>query len=609
MVARNNSEQSSSSRIFILCIDDEPDFLELTKIFLEKEDERLRVDTSTSVEEALKLLERKNYEAIVCDYQMPVMDGIQFLESLRNKNDLIPFIVLTGKSREEVAIKALNLGANRYLQKGGDPKALYGVLAQTIIQEVDHKRAERLVYESEKKYRSLAERAADGIAITQDNIIKYANQSLQDITEYSEDELLESDYTKYIYSDELPRIQEFVERMDELKQPQTFDTIIFTKKGKEKQVEINIGRITYQNKPATLTFVRDITERKKAEMALKETKNMYQMLIEKLEEGLTLEDPDGIITFVNPKTLESLGYTEEEIIGKHWSFIVPEKDLDKSYIETAKRSKGISSIYESSLLAKDGTFIPVIVTATPIISDTGEFQGVIVLSTDITERIQVERALKQSEEREKFFLTLLRHDIKNKIYIIRGYLDLLSKSELSEENKKLIEKALITSDKSHQLLEKVGMLRDIDQEDELVEINLDQFLIDAIEKNQHEIEENKIIIEYEEAAYKVLGGPLLEELFTNIIDNSIKHANCSKIKISCNQQNRRIVITLEDDGVGIPKKLRDNILTGEYSGEVSTDTGIGLLLIKRIAERYGGRITIKDSDLGGARIDIELNKA
>jgi PAS domain S-box-containing protein len=344
-------------------------------------------------------------------------------------------------------------------------------------------------------------------------------------------------------------------------------------------------------------------------MALKETKNMYQMLIEKLEEGLTLEDPDGIITFVNPKTLESLGYTEEEILGKHWSFIVPEKDHDESYIETAKRSKGISSIYESSLLTKDGTIIPVIVTATPIISDNGEFQGVIVLSTDITERIQAEKALKQSEEREKFLLTLLRHDIKNKIYIIRGYLDLLSKSELSEENQKLIEKALITSDKSHQLLEKVGMLRDIVQEDEVIEINLGKFLLDAIEKNQHKIEENKIAIEYEEVAYKVLGGPLLEELFTNIIDNSIKHANCGKIKISCQERNRKIVIILEDDGIGIPKKMRENILTGKYSSEVSTDTGIGLLLIKRITERYGGRIAIKESNLGGARIDIELSKA
>ncbi|MFX0182036.1 MAG: PAS domain S-box protein [Candidatus Hodarchaeota archaeon] len=737
MEVHHISEKPLLSKIFILCIDDEPDFLELTKIFLEKEDDRLRVDTSTSVEEALECLRNKTYEAIVCDYQMPVMDGLEFLETLRNQNNLIPFIILTGKGREEVAIKALNLGADRYLQKGGDPKALYGILAQSIIQEVNHKRAEKLMHESEEKYRNLVERASDGITITQDNIIKYANQSLASITGYNVEELIESSYTNYIHPDEISKIQENIDRMIELKQPQTFETVLVTKEGKSKDIEVNIGRISFQDKPATLTFVRDITERKEAEkeqfvissllkaqyetsidgilvvedsgrvilynnrfkemwnipqdildskdakkiryyileqlkdpeefserieylnvhpneesmeeiefldgrifdryssplvdevgnqlgriwyfrditerkradIILEETKNKYQMLIEKLEEGLTVEDPEGFITFVNPKTLESLGYTEDEIIGKHWSFIVPEKDREESYIETAKRPKGISSTYESRLLAKDGSIIPVIVTATPIISNTGEFQGVIVLSTDITERKHAERALKQSEEREKFLLTLLRHDIKNKIYIIRGYLDLLSKSKLSKENRKLIEKALITSEKSHQLLEKVGMLRDIDQEDEVIKVILDYFLQDAIEKNQDKIEENKIAIEYEGPSYKVLGGPLLEELFNNIIENSIKHAKCSKIKISCQERNGKVIIILEDDGVGIPKQVRDNILLEEYRGEASLDTGIGLLLIKRIAERYGGNIDIKDSILGGARIDIELNKA
>ncbi|MEE9409578.1 MAG: PAS domain S-box protein, partial [Candidatus Heimdallarchaeota archaeon] len=135
------------------------------------------------------------------------------------------------------------------------------------------------------------------------------------------------------------------------------------------------------------------------EKALDEERVKYQMLVEKLEEGVTLEDTEGIITLANPKTLETLGYTEEELLGKHWSFIVPENEHDKSSVETAKRAKGISSIYESKLIAKDGTVYPVIVTATPIFSNTGEFQGVLVLSTDITERKRVEEELSQSEEK------------------------------------------------------------------------------------------------------------------------------------------------------------------------------------------------------------------
>jgi PAS domain S-box-containing protein len=139
-----------------------------------------------------------------------------------------------------------------------------------------------------------------------------------------------------------------------------------------------------------VTIISNITEHTQTERALEESEKKYRTLVEKLEEGLTLEDVNGNITFVNPKTLEQLGYTEEELLGKHWTFIVPEKDHAESYVESNNRPKGISSTYESNILAKDGTRIPVIVSATPIFS-TGKFQGTLVLSTDITELKEAEK--------------------------------------------------------------------------------------------------------------------------------------------------------------------------------------------------------------------------
>jgi len=154
-----------------------------------------------------------------------------------------------------------------------------------------------------------------------------------------------------------------------------------------------------------VTIISNITEHTQTERALEESEKKYRTLVEKLEEGLTLEDVNGNITFVNPKTLEQLGYTEEELLGKHWTFIVPEKDHAESYVESNNRPKGISSTYESNILAKDGTRIPVIVSATPIFS-TGKFQGTLVLSTDITE-------LKEAEKLHRSLVETAR-DITNK---------------------------------------------------------------------------------------------------------------------------------------------------------------------------------------------------
>ena len=90
------------------------------------------------------------------------MDGLEFLEVVREEKESdIPFIIFTGKGREEVAIKALNLGADRYLQKGGSPKSQYDVLAKAVLQEVEHHKTQRALYISVQRYKSITEDVMD----------------------------------------------------------------------------------------------------------------------------------------------------------------------------------------------------------------------------------------------------------------------------------------------------------------------------------------------------------------------------------------------------------------------------------------------------------------
>ncbi|MFW6196616.1 MAG: response regulator, partial [Thermoplasmatota archaeon] len=130
--------------IRVLHVDDERAILDQAKIFLERGEKKLDVITALTPKKALELLKKENFDVIVSDYQMPDMDGLEFLKEVREKRESdIPFIIFTGKGREEVAMEALNLGADRYLQKGGDPKAQFGVLAQAIAQEARHYKTER----------------------------------------------------------------------------------------------------------------------------------------------------------------------------------------------------------------------------------------------------------------------------------------------------------------------------------------------------------------------------------------------------------------------------------------------------------------------------------
>ncbi|MGC9435906.1 MAG: response regulator [Methanomicrobiales archaeon] len=105
----------------ILIVDDEPLLLDLTKTYLEKTG-GFTVDTAASAREALEMMETTTYDAIISDYEMPEMDGIGFLKTVRGSGSDLPFIIFTGRGREDVVIEALNAGADFYLQKGGQPK-------------------------------------------------------------------------------------------------------------------------------------------------------------------------------------------------------------------------------------------------------------------------------------------------------------------------------------------------------------------------------------------------------------------------------------------------------------------------------------------------------
>ena len=154
-------------RINILLVDDEETLLEASKLYLEQLSEKFRVQTINSAKEALGILNKKTYDVIISDYQMPDKDGLDFLLELRKRTSDIPFIMFTGKGREEIAMKALNLGADNYFNKSGPPDVVFGQLKHGIIKAFKSKQAERSLKESEERFRSIVETSHDGIILIQ----------------------------------------------------------------------------------------------------------------------------------------------------------------------------------------------------------------------------------------------------------------------------------------------------------------------------------------------------------------------------------------------------------------------------------------------------------
>ena len=149
-MVKTNGEPSPTTTVYpakealtrVLHVDDDDDFLVISKRLLERQGS-FQVESVLSVKEALQKIMQKPYDAIISDYQMFGRSGLDFLKELRDGGNDVPFFLFTGERREEIAIEALNLGADRHFSKNGNYEALFVELAYAIREAMKAKRAKK----------------------------------------------------------------------------------------------------------------------------------------------------------------------------------------------------------------------------------------------------------------------------------------------------------------------------------------------------------------------------------------------------------------------------------------------------------------------------------
>jgi len=309
--------------IRVLHVDDEASLLKIAKQCLENEGS-FQVDVALSVDEAMEKMRRESYDVVVSDYQMPGKDGLEFLEELRQKGNVIPFIMFTGKGREEVAIKALNMGADQYLNKNGAPDAVYCELAHAIGEAVERRRTE----EELRRFSTAVRESLDGI-ITGDlngNITDVNDAALRMYGSSDKGDLIGKNVLDFLV--ETDRTRALQDSMESMKKGQgkTIEYKALKKNGTEIPIEITTAFIRGEQGEPTgfVDIVRNIAERKKAEDSLKESEKKYYSLYSSMSEGVALHEitydglgkaVDYIILDVNPAFESIIGIKKEKAVG------------------------------------------------------------------------------------------------------------------------------------------------------------------------------------------------------------------------------------------------------------------------------------------------------
>jgi PAS domain S-box-containing protein len=391
--------------IRVLHVDDDPSFLKVAKQCLETQGE-IDIDTVSSVNEASEKLKKTDYDVIVSDYQMPGKDCLEFLKELREKGNTVPFIVFTGKGREETAVKALNLGADGYFSKHGEPETVYRELAHGIRQVVGRRRAEQSFSKSEDKYRRLVETLHEGIwVIDKDSRTTFVNPRMAEILGYETEEMKGRHLFSFMDERDVEIAERLLERRKQnIKEQHDFEFL--RKDGTRVYATLETTPITDDNGNynGALASVMDITERKKAEQALEESEDKYRSLVELAPDGIVAVNAEGIVTSANRSFLTLVGYDSEEgIVGKPFTELVTmqREDIPRFQGMFMSLMKGESpSPVEFLYVRRDGTSRWAEVHPSLMIKD-GNPVGVQAIMRDVSERKKAKKTLQESEERFK----------------------------------------------------------------------------------------------------------------------------------------------------------------------------------------------------------------
>lgn len=629
----------------VLFVDDEPELREIGKSFL-KRYRNLNVTTVASAQEALHHLTISTYDIIISDYQMPEMDGIAFLKELRNSRHQEPFILFTGRGCEKIVIEALNNGADFYLPKEGNPRLLFAELVDMIQKSVEKRRKELEFVHVSNQSKAIINHLPDPtVAIDTKGSIICWNKALEEITGFPESDLLGkklSDCSEYVFGESGYSLADYMLNPD-IGLQQCYEGLSYDGKTITAERWMNFGsqgkrKIWIKASPlydesdtiiGAIESMRDITLIKELELELSRryqelntsyetiaaqneeirsrlyevdrqkelllnSERKFRSFIEHLPDGAIIHR-DNVIRYVNPMACQILGYDDPTgLIGKKPQEIIDPKSREAISDRIILDDTQISPFVKGVLRGQDGRPVTVEIAAKKVL--IGESLSLMLIFRDITHDIEKRHALLQAQKKLKMLSSITRHDIKNELGTVMAILDLVSLGNIPSQEAELLKQAF------HPCMNIIKQLQTTFEYQNLGILDPKWFQVSSLcfhAARYHQVDHSLYSFTGDDA--HIFADPLIEKVFENLIDNSIRHGkNLKSIQFKAEKENDDLIIIYEDDGGGIPVSEKTIIFEEGYGKH----TGLGLFLIREILTMTG--IEILECGQPGVGVRFEM---
>ncbi len=366
----------------------------------------------------------------------------------------------------------------------------------------------------------------------------------------------------------------------------------------------------------TAILLSDITERKHAQEAMARD----AMLLASVQDSVVVTDPSGIVNYWNAGATQLLGWTSEEMIGRHYTDWLPEPPRAFVAKQISERTALGEWCGEYEDYRKDGTQVWIDSRVSPVTDATGAMVGILAVSHDITERKRAEDALRDADRRKDEFIALLAHELRNPLAPIRNGLQVLQMGA-SDPNAVSQARMMMSRQLGH-MVRLIDDLLDVSRigrnkmELRRARVTLAEVIASAVETARPLIDSggHGLLISLPPSPiYLDADLTRLAQVFGNLLSNSAKYTpHGGNIWLTAERRGNDAFISVRDDGIGIPRESLDKIfdMFSQVDRSIERSTGglgIGLALVKGLVEMHGGSVSVECPEAGcGSTFTVRL---
>jgi PAS domain S-box-containing protein len=605
----------------ILIVDDDPDIREALGDSLEYEG--YQVQTVGAGRQAIERVKQAHFGAVLLDVGLPDLDGLSVLKVLRELDPKLPIIIFTAYTSVENTVGSLSKGAFAYLTKPYNLDEIKATIKRAISVKalaVKAERTEHALAASEDRFRSVVESATDAIVLADQagNIISW-NNSAERLFGYTEEEVLGQPLTLLMPARYRQVHQRGLDRLRSMGTPQLIGKTIELrgqrKDGSEFPLELSLGTWKSANTTLFSGIIRDISERKRVEEELRESRERFRELADNIKEVFWMTDPQKTqMLYVSRGYEEIWGRTCESLYAspRSWLDAVHPEDRDRVF-ERALRQQ-VAGCYDEEyrIVQPDGAIRWIRDRAFPVRDESGVVYRIAGVAEDMTERKQIQEQLIQVEKLASLgtLVSGMAHEINNPAQGILGMAELIMEESDPDTIKEYAKDIVAYSQHIATVVRDFACYARPASRDGVATVDICERLTEAVKMVRRSPQFGLVDLatDFQPVPRLRARRTEIDQVFVNLISNAVQAMEGKgQLTLRTRHKGNTVTASIDDTGCGIPKELLNKIFDPFFTTKKSgKGTGLGLSIVYKIVSGYGGTITVESQEGKGTTFIVQF---